>query len=132
MNSIRCSDFEYDTSEMWTFTFCHENKVYFLLTKAFSVTAFSFCFPKDFYFFFSFFSGDPNAGWGGPNPGQTQLNVVTTIFPVHTTQSGPFTHNTPGFANTTMTGASGHGQPPQGYPSMNKPGYNPQAMAPYK
>ncbi|XP_059144107.1 zinc finger MIZ domain-containing protein 1-like isoform X2 [Physella acuta] len=75
--------------------------------------------------------GDPNAGWGGPNPGQTQLNVVTTIFPVHTTQSGPFTHNTPGFANTTMTGASGHGQPPQGYPSMNKPGYNPQAMAPY-
>ncbi|RUS85310.1 hypothetical protein EGW08_006911, partial [Elysia chlorotica] len=76
---------------------------------------------------------DPNAGWGGPNQGQTQLNVVTTIFPVHTTQSGPFTHNTPGgFANTTMTGASGHAQQPQGYAGMGKAGgYNPQQMAAY-
>uniref|UniRef100_A0A2C9K192 SP-RING-type domain-containing protein n=1 Tax=Biomphalaria glabrata TaxID=6526 RepID=A0A2C9K192_BIOGL len=79
----------------------------------------------------SLYSGDPNAGWGGSNQGQTQLNVVTTIFPVHTTQSGPFTHTTPGFANTTMTGASGHVQQAQGYPPMNKAGYNPQAMAPY-
>ncbi|BFZ17985.1 hypothetical protein BsWGS_21024 [Bradybaena similaris] len=80
----------------------------------------------------SFLSGDPNSGWGGPGQGQTQLNVVTTIFPVHTTQSGPFTHNTPGFANTTMTGASGHTQPPQvPYSGMPRSGYNPQVMAPY-
>ncbi|BFZ03808.1 hypothetical protein BsWGS_06847 [Bradybaena similaris] len=80
----------------------------------------------------SFLSGDPNAGWGVPNQGQTQLNVVTTIFPVHTTQSGPFTHSTPGYPNTTMTGAAGHAQPPQvPYSGMSKPGYNPQVMTPY-
>ncbi|XP_041363895.1 zinc finger MIZ domain-containing protein 1-like isoform X2 [Gigantopelta aegis] len=79
--------------------------------------------------------GDPSAGWGGPNSGQPGLSVVTTVWGVTpTTQTAPFTHNTPGpgFTNTTMSGTH-FSQQPQGFPGtagINKGAPYPGQMMP--
>ncbi|XP_076461438.1 zinc finger MIZ domain-containing protein 1-like [Babylonia areolata] len=74
-------------------------------------------------------------GWGGPNPGQQHVQVVTTIWDMAScTQSGPYNHN-PAYPNTSMTGAGNNqmgGPPSAAYISgaMAKAGgpYNPAAM----
>lgn len=110
-----------------------------------------------------FHFSDPSMGWGQQTGGQPQpsgpgLSVVTTVWGVtQTTQSGPFSQQTPtapGFTNTTMSTTSPYNQgQPQGttqsvggpYPSaqqMQKPGvynggqpgmgaYNRPGSAPY-
>ncbi|KAJ8318285.1 hypothetical protein KUTeg_003376 [Tegillarca granosa] len=80
--------------------------------------------------------GDPNGPWAPNNQGQPgqSLSVVTTVWGMtNSTQSGPFTHNTPGFTNTTMSSTTNYTQQAQGFPGnqIQKPPYGPQGM-PYR
>lgn len=89
-----------------------------------------------FVFFLSFFSSDPSTAWPtGNQGGQTpqSLSVVTTVWGVtQTTQSGPFTHSTPGYTNTTMS-TPNYTQQPQSFAGgqMQKAAFNQQTM-PYR
>ncbi|KAL8577628.1 hypothetical protein ACOMHN_020237 [Nucella lapillus] len=61
------------------------------------------------------FSGE--GGWGGPNPGQQHVQVVTTIWDMAScTQSGPYNHN-PAYPTTPMTRGAGSNHQMGGPPS---------------
>ncbi|XP_064594585.1 zinc finger MIZ domain-containing protein 1-like isoform X2 [Liolophura sinensis] len=74
---------------------------------------------------------DANSAW---NVGNQSLSVVTTVWGVtQTTQSGPVTHSTPGYTNTTMS-TTPYTQQPMGFPGngMQKGPYGNPPNMPYR